>query len=309
MREKILPSSQLKAWREALDENVAVVTGTFDLLQPGNLLAIEEAKRRAAYICVALEPDAAAGQGPRNPLPVRQELLAALKDAAIVTAPTPREIQDLRPYLLVDCLSQPADTPLHQAARDSATEVVKLPPLPGCFTRDIVQALRNNTTPIAVNPKKIPAPPTRADLERRCARQPGQTLVTVNGCFDLLHVGHVRLLTAARQKGRSLIALVNDDASVRTYKGSTRPVFPIHFRLAALQALTSVSLAYPFSGDNPLDLLAAIRPDIHVKGGSFEEDRVRQERELLARWGGRLEFIPLVEGFSTTNLMDALRNR
>ncbi|MCG2659839.1 MAG: adenylyltransferase/cytidyltransferase family protein, partial [Kiritimatiellae bacterium] len=129
----------------------------------------------------------------------------------------------------------------------------------------------------------------------------GRPLVTVNGCFDMLHLGHVCLLAQARNLGARLLVLVNDDDSVRTYKGAGRPVFPIRFRLHALNALDAVAKAYPFAGDNPLPLLATIRPDIHVKGGSFEETRVREERRLVESWGGRLEIIPLVEGFSTSN--------
>ena len=103
--------------------------------------------------------------------------------------------------------------------------------------------------------------------------------------------------------------LVNDDDSVRTYKGAGRPIFPIRFRLQALNALDAVTMAYPFSGDNPLPLLATIRPDIHVKGGSFEETRVSEERRLVESWGGRLEIIPLVKGFSTTGVVQRMAEK
>jgi bifunctional ADP-heptose synthase (sugar kinase/adenylyltransferase) len=86
----------------------------------------------------------------------------------------------------------------------------------------------------------------------------------------------------------------------------TRPILPAHARLQALGALRSVSLALPFSGNDPLALLAHLRPDVHVKGGSFEEARVRQERALVEGWGGRLAFVPLVAGHSTSRLVAAL---
>jgi D-beta-D-heptose 7-phosphate kinase/D-beta-D-heptose 1-phosphate adenosyltransferase len=125
--------------------------------------------------------------------------------------------------------------------------------------------------------------------------------VTVNGCFDILHIGHLRFLAAARAMGGALTVLINDDASVARYKGPTRPVFPEGFRSAALKALVSVDDVVMFAEDEPLAAIAAVKPDIHVKGGSFEPERVRHERELVARWGGRLVGTPLEEGFSTSS--------
>jgi D-beta-D-heptose 7-phosphate kinase/D-beta-D-heptose 1-phosphate adenosyltransferase len=134
-------------------------------------------------------------------------------------------------------------------------------------------------------------------------------LVTANGCFDVLHIGHVRFLNGARQLGHRLVVLTNDDRSVTRYKGPTRPVFPVGFRIAALEALRCVDQAVPFSDDNPLELIRRLQPDIHVKGGSFEPERVRAERELVEGWGGRLVCLDMVAGYSTSRYIRGVEAR
>ena len=136
----------------------------------------------------------------------------------------------------------------------------------------------------------------------------GKKIVTVNGCFDILHAGHAELFARARAKGDALIVLANDDESIRALKGAGRPVFPVQHRLALLESLKPVTAAFAFSGDNPIEMLKIIKPAIHVKGGSFIEERVRNERTLVESWGGRLEFIPMVGNFSTTNIIKALKS-
>lgn len=309
---KIFPTPEaIAGWRNSLPanaESVAVVTGSFDIFQPGNLLAIRTAARQAAHVCVIV--DAQARPASRDwfwhPAAIRMEFVAGLRGVdAVSMAPANQwrqTLQPLVPYTLVDCASQPAD-PLRQEARALAHTTLDVPVVPGCFSADIAARLLQKATPIPV-PEEVCEPwPTPVQLEELTRRQAGQRLVTVNGCFDILHLGHLRLLAQARQLGHELIVLVNDDASLRAYKGQQRPIFPIHFRLSALQALQAVSLAYPFAGDNPLSLLAQIRPDIHVKGGSYEAERIRQEKDLVSSWGGRLECMPLLPGFSTTDLL------
>ena len=195
-----------------------------------------------------------------------------------------------------------------QTDRALADSIVDLPPLSECFTQDISDRILHNATPVPLAPGTGDSRTGPADLAQLQAKREDRILVTVNGCFDILHLGHLRLLAQARRMGDELMVLINDDESVSAYKGPSRPVFPASFRLSALQALDSVALAYPFPGDNPLELLARIKPDIHVKGGTYEEERVRAERELLAGWGGRVEFCPLVEGYSTTDLINKVRH-
>jgi len=171
---------------------------------------------------------------------------------------------------------------------------VSIPSIPGCFTPEILDAMRKGRTPIHIpglSPGKRPVPAHRSS---------GRILVTANGCFDVLHIGHLRFLSQARAMGDELVVLINNDASVRRYKGATRPIFPLKFRKTALLALRSVSAVRSFHEDNPLLIIAQLEPNTHVKGGSYDPTRVDGERELLQRWGGSLAFCPMVKGRSTS---------
>ena len=130
----------------------------------------------------------------------------------------------------------------------------------------------------------------------------GHSIVFTNGCFDLLHVGHIRLLEEARRKGDHLIVALNSDASVRGLKGSGRPIVGECERAQVLAALTAVDAVVIFAEHTPLRLIEAIRPDVLVKGGDYTEDTVVGAQEVRA-WGGRLELIPLVKGVSSTRLI------
>jgi D-beta-D-heptose 7-phosphate kinase/D-beta-D-heptose 1-phosphate adenosyltransferase len=133
-------------------------------------------------------------------------------------------------------------------------------------------------------------------------RSAGDRVVFTNGCFDILHVGHITLLEAARRKGDRLIVALNSDASVRQVKGPLRPIVGEPERARILAALSAVDAVIVFNESTPLKLIEAIRPDVLVKGGDYCEEAVVGAREVRA-WGGRVELIPLVEGISTTRLI------
>ena len=141
-------------------------------------------------------------------------------------------------------------------------------------------------------------------LLRRVAgwRAAGQRVVFTNGCFDLLHIGHITLLEKARSKGDRLIVGLNSDSSVRRVKGAPRPLVGEQERAKILAALSAVDAVVLFHESTPLKLIEAIRPDVLVKGGDYTEENVVGAREVRA-WGGRVELIPLVEGVSTTRLI------
>ncbi len=132
-------------------------------------------------------------------------------------------------------------------------------------------------------------------------REKGHCIVFTNGCFDILHAGHIRYLEAAAALGDHLIIGVNDDDSVRRLKGETRPINVLDSRLYLLASLSCVSGVVPFSGDTPLDLIMELRPDILAKGGDYTVSSIVGAKEVL-EWGGKVEVIPFVEGFSTTRL-------
>jgi D-beta-D-heptose 7-phosphate kinase/D-beta-D-heptose 1-phosphate adenosyltransferase len=139
-------------------------------------------------------------------------------------------------------------------------------------------------------------------LEVRRRRWAGQTVVFTNGCFDLLHPGHVRLVRQARSLGDCLVVGLNSDASVQRLKGESRPINAAASRAEVLSALESVDAVTIFDEDTPLELIRAIRPDVLVKGGDYRPEDVVGRAEVEAA-GGRLVLIPLAEGHSTTNLV------
>lgn len=147
---------------------------------------------------------------------------------------------------------------------------------------------------------------TRANFAARAAMLP-HPLVFTNGCFDVLHRGHVTYLAQARALGIALIVGVNSDASVkRLGKGDDRPVNSEEDRMAVLAALESTSLVVPFDEDTPLELIFACRPDVLVKGGDWAPDNIVGAREVLA-WGGTVHSIPFVHERSTTALLKKIR--
>ena len=138
------------------------------------------------------------------------------------------------------------------------------------------------------------------------ARAAGERIVMTNGCFDILHAGHVDYLQRARALGDRLIVAVNDDDSVRRLKGASRPVNGLAARMAVIAALAAVDWVVPFSGDTPGRLICAVQPDLLVKGGDYRPEQVAGGGCVTAA-GGRVEILPFLDGHSTTSLIDAIR--
>ena len=132
----------------------------------------------------------------------------------------------------------------------------------------------------------------------------GLQIVTTNGCFDLLHVGHIRCLQAAREQGDMLIVGLNSDASVRALKGPSRPAQPQEDRAEILAALGCVDLVVIFDETLPLAFLSAVRPNVHVKGGDYVAEDM-PEYGVVTGWGGRVVIVPMTEGRSTTGIIHA----
>jgi D-beta-D-heptose 7-phosphate kinase/D-beta-D-heptose 1-phosphate adenosyltransferase len=144
-------------------------------------------------------------------------------------------------------------------------------------------------------------------LRRRIAewRAAGETIVFTNGCFDLLHVGHVTLLEDCRRFGSKLVLGLNSDASVRRLKGAARPVVGEQERARVMAALAAVDAVVVFEEDTPIELIRTVRPDVLVKGGDYSVETVVGHEEVLAA-GGRVEIVPTVEGFSTSHIVQKL---
>ena len=143
--------------------------------------------------------------------------------------------------------------------------------------------------------------------ERERWREQGLQVVWTNGCFDLLHVGHVRSLEAARRLGDVLVVGVNGDASVRELKGDGRPLVPVEERAEVVAAVAAVDRVVVFDEATPEQALDRLRPDVHTKGADYE-GRELPERGVVEGYGGRIELLPLVPGLSTSELERRLRD-
>lgn len=138
-------------------------------------------------------------------------------------------------------------------------------------------------------------------------KQKGRHIVSTSGCFDILHAGHVTYLEEARNKGDVLVVLLNSDSSVRKLKGETRPIVPQEERAIVLAGLACVDYICIFSEKTPCSIIDVIQPDIVVKGGDYDGKWI-PEMDSVASYGGRVEYVSLVNGCSTTNIVKKIEN-
>ncbi len=149
-------------------------------------------------------------------------------------------------------------------------------------------------------------PLPEAQEQIRAWRKNGRRIVFTNGCFDILHPGHVSYLSAAKRLGDILVIGLNDDDSVKRLKGAGRPLNELDSRACMLAALKPVDLVVPFPEDTPLELIEALKPDVLVKGGDYELDNIVGAKEVMS-WGGHVTTIPFVAGHSTTSLINRIQ--
>jgi D-beta-D-heptose 7-phosphate kinase/D-beta-D-heptose 1-phosphate adenosyltransferase len=148
--------------------------------------------------------------------------------------------------------------------------------------------------------------PEQVEAVRARLRAAGRRLVFTNGCFDLLHVGHVRYLQAARALGDALLVAINSDRAVRALKGAGRPVMQEQERAEVLAALAAVDYVTVFDALSPRALIAALLPDVLVKGGDYALDEIHGRAEVEAA-GGRVLALPFVAGTSTTDIIERIK--
>lgn len=141
----------------------------------------------------------------------------------------------------------------------------------------------------------------KIEVEHR--RHRGEKIAFTNGCFDILHVGHVRYLREARKRGDLLILALNSDVSVRAIKGEKRPLLPEEERAEVVASLESVDYVTLFNETTPLRLIEYLRPDVLVKGGDWKEEAI-VGRDAVRSWGGEVVLVSVVEGASTTNIVE-----
>lgn len=136
----------------------------------------------------------------------------------------------------------------------------------------------------------------------------GKTVVTTNGCFDILHVGHVRYLQKSKSFADYLIVLLNSDKSVKSIKGDDRPINNEMDRAEILVALNCVDFVVLFDEDSPAKLLDEIKPDVYTKGADYTMETL-PERDIMIKNGTKVEFIDFVQGKSTTNIINKINNK
>jgi rfaE bifunctional protein nucleotidyltransferase chain/domain len=150
-------------------------------------------------------------------------------------------------------------------------------------------------------------PLSKVGEERRKWRDDGRVVVLTNGCFDLLHPGHLALLESARALGDVLVVAINSDASVRRLKGDGRPLVPEAERAETLLALEPVDRVVVYDEPTPIEVVKALRPDVLVKGADWAEDAIVGREEVEAA-GGRVVRVPMVPGRSTTSMLERIRH-
>lgn len=142
----------------------------------------------------------------------------------------------------------------------------------------------------------------------RKARRRNLKIVTTNGCFDLLHIGHVRNLEFAKSQGDILVVGINSDKSVKSFKGESRPIVPEKERAEMIAALESVDYVFIFGEKNPVAWLKKIKPDVHIKGADRKLEEIA-EAEILKKMGTKLILMPLVKDKSTTRLLKKILDK
>lgn len=138
-------------------------------------------------------------------------------------------------------------------------------------------------------------------------KKEGKTLAVTNGCFDILHVGHVRYLNMSSKQADYLMVLLNSDKSVRAIKGETRPINKQEDRAEVLSALNCVDFVMFFDENSPAKLLEEIKPDVYTKGADYNLENLPEAKSIQS-YGGKIAFIDLVEGVSTTKILEKLNS-
>ena len=142
----------------------------------------------------------------------------------------------------------------------------------------------------------------------KALRKTGSRIVFTNGCFDLLHVGHVRLLKDARSLGDRLVVAINSDQSIRKIKGNKRPIVPQAERAEVIASLESVDFVTIFDEPDPYNVIAELEPDFLVKGGDWGEDKIIGS-DIVQKRGGEVVRIPFIEGASSSNMVETIIER
>lgn len=148
-----------------------------------------------------------------------------------------------------------------------------------------------------------------SDLQQQVTqwKNEGRTVAFTNGCFDILHAGHIASLTEAAKQADKLIVALNADSSVKELKGDDRPLNDENARATVMAALSMVDAVTIFSEPTPKELIIALKPDVLVKGGDYKVDDIAGAKEVIS-WGGQVVINPILQGYSTTSIIEKMKN-
>lgn len=138
-------------------------------------------------------------------------------------------------------------------------------------------------------------------------KKKSKKIVFTNGCFDILHRGHIEYLSYAKDLGDILLVAINSDESVKKIKGTNRPINSLNDRMFLLASLVFVDYVTYFEETTPIEILKKIQPNIHVKGGDYRKEDL-PERSIIESYGGTIQILPFIEGYSTTNIIKKMKN-
>lgn len=139
------------------------------------------------------------------------------------------------------------------------------------------------------------------------ARSHGKRIVFTNGCYDIIHRGHIYILQEMARLGDILIVAINSDESVKKFKGDERPFNNEKDRALVVSGIKGVDYVIIFNEDSPLDLIKELKPEVHVKGGAGLCERIREERDLVEGYGGKMVLLELVDGYSSSNVIEKIK--
>ncbi len=170
--------------------------------------------------------------------------------------------------------------------------------------KELLQALKQTQADIGSKHKSL------NELSGLCRklRKNRKRIVLTNGCFDLLHVGHIKLFSASKKLGDVMIVAIDDDDSVRRLKGADRPVISAAERVRILSAIAGVDYVVVFATRDLDKVIESIRPDVLTKGSNYKSQQVLG-RKIVESYGGRVELIPIIENISTTQIIDDIKNK
>ena len=139
------------------------------------------------------------------------------------------------------------------------------------------------------------------------ARKEGKNIVTTNGCYDIIHKGHIHILKEMSKLGDIFIVAINSDESVRKFKGFPKPYNNEKDRAFVIGHIKGVDYVIIFNDDNPLEILKTLKPEVHTKGGAGLCERIREEKELIEGYGGKMICLDLIEGYSTSDVIEKIK--